>query len=363
MLRQLRFLSSYPWLEKKGVALFLENGERRRKLLGSGFPETLIADISECEKRVAQLHKDLTDKSLRDLTEIIRSDIEEQTEIIESKSGNLRKLIILEMEKNTNFFHQDQLDARIEVRPGVGGDEALKWAQEVFNMYVNVAVQVGWEIAEEEEQESCFKCIIRGNSSLLGAPYRMLRFESGVHRVQRVPFNSDRMQTSAAAVYVIPKVEVPKIQIRESDLKIFISKKSSGAGGQSVNSAYQQVRMTHVPSGFTVVVNESHAQQENREIALEKIQKKVQQMEEEKVLAAMASCRKGQVRTADRSEKVRSYNFQRNEVNDHRVLGMTMKESCESFMKDGSSLITLWTALRDQTDNQLINDFLLSDSF
>ena len=128
-----------------------------------------------------------------------------------------------------------------------------------------------------------------------------------------------------------------------------------------MNAAYQQVRMTHIPSGFTVVANESHAQQENRETALRQIQQKVQQMEEEKVLAAMASARKGQVRTADRSEKVRSYNFSRSEVNDHRLNskeGGVVKEACEEFMTDCGSLVELWERLRTRREIELISSFL-----
>lgn len=306
------------------------------------------------------LQKDMKDKSLSDLIDIIRADIQDQSNVIDSLSRDVRKLVILEMEKKTKIFEQDFCDARIEVKAGVGGEEAFKWAQEVFHMYLNVAGNIGWHISEESASGELMKCVVKRGPSADYAPYRLLRFESGVHRVQRIPFNSDRMQTSAAAVYVIPKVDVPRVKIRESDLKVFVSKKSSGAGGQSVNSAYQQVRMTHVPSGFTVVVNESHAQQENREMALEKIQNRVQQMEEEKVLAAMAHCRKGQVKTADRSEKVRSYNFQRNEVNDHRLSGSVVKESVDSFMTNGSSLVSLWTALKEQRDTELINEYLTS---
>jgi peptide chain release factor 1 len=170
------------------------------------------------------------------------------------------------------------------------------------------------------------------------------------------------MQTSAAGVVVVPKIEVPQVIIRDSDLKISISKKSSGAGGQSVNAAYQQVRMTHMPSGFTVVVNESHAQQENKEIAYAKVKARVQMMEEEKALAAMANSRKGQVRTADRSEKIRSYNFQRGEVNDHRLPnkdGGVVKESCEDFMTDCGSLVRIWENLRERNENEQINGFII----
>jgi peptide chain release factor 1 len=160
---------------------------------------------------------------------------------------------------------------------------------------------------------------------------------------------------------VVPKIEVPKVTIRDSDLKVHISKKSSGAGGQSVNAAYQQVRMTHIPSGYTVVVNDSHAQQENRETAYRLIVEKVQLMAEEKALAAMALKRKGQVRTADRSEKVRSYNFQRHEVNDHRVIGV-VRENISDFMTDCASLVSIWERLKEERENDMINQFVYETS-
>ena len=219
---------------------------------------------------------------------------------------------------------------------------------------------MGFEFEHLDEGSSdVLRAIISSGNENFRGPYGWFRFESGVHRVQRVPFNSDRMQTSAAAVVVIPKIDLPEIQIRESDLKISISKKSSGAGGQSVNAAYQQVTMKHVPTGYTVTVADSHAQQENRQIAFERVQKRVQEMEEEKIVSAMTKARKSQVKTADRSEKIRTYNFQRGEVNDHRLVGIVVKESCEEFLSDGSRLMdTIWENLALNRENDLIAEFV-----
>jgi peptide chain release factor 1 len=239
----------------------------------------------------------------------------------------------------SGFLKEDLLESTIEVKAGVGGDEAHKWATELFEMYRNVSLKMDWDF----EETAHLKAIVRGES------YGWLKYESGVHRVQRIPYNSQRMQTSAASVIVIPDIEIPKVVIRDADLKVSISKKSSGAGGQSVNAAYQQVRMTHIPSGYTVVVNESHAQQENREIALAKVKERVEQMEVEKVLAKMAEHRKGQIKFGDRSEKIRSYNFQRNEINEHRLTaknGGLIKESVEEFMTECDQLVGLWQKLR-----------------
>ena len=292
---------------------------------------------------------------MADLKELVLADIESEEAAMADASDKLRKLTLIEMDK-AGFMEEDKLNARIEVRAGVGGDEAFKWAQEIFEMYSQVSARLGLNFQVEEESD-VMRAVVAGEGV-----FGWVRFESGVHRVQRIPFNSDRIQTSAAAVYVVPKIEVPKVHIRDSELKIHISKKSSGAGGQSVNAAYQQVRMTHIPSGYTVVVNESHAQQENREMALEKIHQRVQLMEEEKALAAMALARRGQVRTADRSEKIRSYNFQRSEINDHRLSskdGGVVRESCDEFMADCGSLVALWERLKIRRENDLINDYII----
>jgi peptide chain release factor 1 len=345
--------SRFPWLDSNGYQAFASSPEFRERATGGRIVESILSDISETEKQIGQLQIELKDNSLADLRELVLGEIEAEKDSLGSSSNKLRDLVLIQMEKE-GLFDMEKLNARIEVKAGVGGDEALKWADEIFEMYRQVSARLGWKFDVEDSG----KAVVSSHDGT--GVYGWLRFESGVHRVQRVPFNSDRMQTSAAAVYVVPKIEIPTVQIRDSDLKIHISKKSSGAGGQSVNAAYQQVRMTHVPTGFTVVCNESHAQQENKEMALERIKLKVQQMEEEKALAAMANARKGQVRTADRSEKVRSYNFQRSEVNDHRLSGGVVKESCEEFMSDCGSLVSLWEKLKETKDNEMINEFLVS---
>ena len=349
----------FPWLDPAAHTRLFKSAETRKAILGCGVGESILNDISESEQKLSQLTIDLKDKSLADLSDLVQSDMDVEKSNLAENSLKIRQLILVKMDE-AGYFDEDKLDARIEVRAGVGGDEALKWANELFAMYADVSGRMGWDFTVAQEGDVMKAVVVAGGGS--GGPYGWLRLESGVHRVQRVPFNSDKMQTSAAAVFVVPKIDVPPISIRDSDLKIHISKKSSGAGGQSVNAAYQQVRMTHVPTGYTVVCNESSAQQENREMALEKIRTRVQQMEEEKALLAMAKSRKGQVTTADRSEKVRSYNFQRGEVNDHRLVGGVVRESCEEFMTDCGSLVAIWERLKDARENEFIHQFILQYS-
>ena len=347
----------FPWLDSNGFAALMTSRDNRIRILGTGVAESILDDMAEAENRISSLNRDLKDSSMVDLKELVTAELESENLSISKNSNRMRQLVLIAMDAN-GVFDEDKLDARLEVKAGVGGEEALKWAQEIFNMYSEVSARIGWDFSVEEDGD-VMRAVVTARSDQ--GPYGYLKYESGVHRVQRVPFNSDRMQTSAAGVIVVPRIEVPTVTVRDSDLKISISKKSSGAGGQSVNAAYQQVRMTHIPSGYTVVVNESHAQQENREIALERIKARVQLMEEEKALAAMAKSRKGQVRTADRSEKVRSYNFQRGEVNDHRLLaqeGGVVKESCEHFMTDCANLVKIWERLKNKAEDEMINAYI-----
>lgn len=348
----------FPWLDSGSFkALFLSPSAPRvrQRVFGGGISESIIDSISEGEKKVSELEIFVKDKSMAELRELAESEIESETDSIETCSDKLRSLALTELE-NQNFFDEDKLNARIEVRAGVGGDEALKWANELFELYTVCAIKVGFNFDPIESlDDNTMRAIISAPNNSVKGPYGLFRYESGVHRVQRVPFNSDRMQTSAAAVVVMPKLDLPEIRIKESELKISISKKSSGAGGQSVNAAYQQVTMKHIPTGYTVTVAESHAQQENREIAFERIQKRVQEMQEEKIVGAMTRARKSQIKTADRSEKIRTYNFQRGEVNDHRLSGVVVKENCDEFLQNGESLImSIWEPLAYARENEMI---------
>lgn len=351
-----------PWLSPENVKLF-----EKAKFSQSHLVSELITELGGCSGRIAGLQSDLKDKSLSDLKELIIAEIHSEEQSINILSDRIRALALREMD-NAGFFSEDKLDARLEVRAGVGGDEALKWAQELFHMYAAVSAKQGWEwepIETDSEKQNIFKAIIKTpkymlDENLFGA-YGWLRFESGVHRVQRIPFNSDRMQTSAAAVVVLPKIEIQKIKLKDADVKISISKKSSGAGGQSVNAAYQQVTLKHLPTGFTVTVADSHAQQENKEVAYARLTQKIQEFEEEKVLFSLAKTRKAQSTTADRSEKIRTYNFQRGEVNDHRVTGCVVKEDMQAFMQNPDGLLnTIWEALARQAENEAIVGYLKS---
>lgn len=359
--------SVFPWLSRESYKLLFSQPQSvaiRNRVFWGGISESILDTMVESWKKLDKLKLDLVDKSISDLKELVEADIEMENEELLVNSEKLRSLLLSSMDSN-DLFEEDKLNARIEVRAGVGGDEALKWAKELFDMYSIAAIKKGYEFESiEQDGNEIFRAIVScPYSGEARGPYGWFRYESGVHRVQRIPFNSDRIQTSAAAVVVMPKIDLPEIVIKESDLKVSISKKSSGAGGQSVNAAYQQVTMKHVPTGYTVTVADSHAQQENREIAFQRIQKRVQEMEEEKIVSAMTKARKSQIKTADRSEKIRTYNFQRGEINDHRLVGIVVKESCEEFLRNGTNLMeTIWEQLALDRENAMVNEFIVNSA-
>lgn len=234
----------------------------------------------------------------------------------------------------------DQKNVMLEIRAGTGGDEAALFAYELFRMYSKFAEKQGWRVEVMSTNESGVGGIKEVIAMIEGkGVYSRLKFESGVHRVQRVPATeaSGRIHTSTVTVAVLPEAEEVDVQIDPKDLRIdtFCS---SGPGGQSVNTTYSAVRITHIPTGTVVSQQDEKSQMKNRAKAMKVLRSRLYEMELRKQQEAIARDRRSQVGTGERSEKIRTYNFRDNRITDHRV-NFTTHQLVEVLNGDLSELL------------------------